>query len=84
MIYLGHFPEDGPTFPTPEGWSVVLEFERSPAEQGETADALVSFLVEGAPHGRLCPGRRFDYYVGLTKAASVEVGEPVEPREAGV
>jgi len=58
----------------PEGaWSVVLEFETSPATQGNPSRGLVHFLMFEAPHNRLRTGAHFALYAGSAKVADVEI-----------
>jgi hypothetical protein len=73
-IDMSYFEEDGP-WPPDEGWSVVLDFERSPMHQGTPSEGFVSFLVPNAPHERLRPGRRFEIRRGPHKVAEVVVGQ---------
>jgi hypothetical protein len=54
-------------------WSVVLEFDRSPAEQGSPSLAKARFLVEEAPQNWLQSGRKFELYEGPHKVADVEI-----------
>jgi hypothetical protein len=77
LVHPGHFTEDGPTWPTKEGWSIVLDFDRPPVEDPSASSARVSFLMDSAPHDRLRPGRLFDFYEGARKIAIVEVLEPL-------
>jgi hypothetical protein len=39
-----------------EGWSLICEFEMSPAKRGHPSTAHVQFFVDHAPHERLAPG----------------------------
>jgi hypothetical protein len=78
LVHPAHFVEDGPRWPTAEGWSVVLEFDAPPSIGATPSRARVSFLFPTAPHERLRPGRSFDYYMGLHKIARVDVGERIE------
>lgn len=65
---VSKWPEDSPG----SAWSVVLEFDRSPAEQGSPTPARIRFLVDDAPD-RLKPGRTFEIYEGRRKVADVQV-----------
>jgi hypothetical protein len=71
-VNIARFPEDGTTWPD-GAWSVVLEFETPPSQQGATSVGTVRFLAEDAPHDRLHAGRRFEVYEGTRHTASVEV-----------
>lgn len=53
-------------------WSVVLDFDRPPAEQGNPSSARARFLVNDAPD-LLVPGRKFELYEGRCKVAEVQV-----------
>jgi len=55
------------------GWSVVLEFDRPPAELGSPSPGVVRFLMEDAPHDRLRPGCKFELFAGSAKVADVEI-----------
>jgi hypothetical protein len=51
------------TPPQHEGWSMVCEFERPPAEQGNPSIARVHYPMSDAPHAKLTVGaslRRFE------------------------
>jgi len=56
-----------------EAWSIVLEFDEAPTDQGNPSMAKVRFLVEKAPVDRLRPGRAFALYEGKKKVATVEI-----------
>ena len=56
-------------------WSIVLEFDRSPAEQGSPSSARARFLVDEAPQDWLQPGRKFELYEGRRKVADVQIVE---------
>lgn len=56
-----------------DGWSVVLEFETPPSEQGSPSIGKVSFLVDEAPDEWLFPGQIFEMYEGKRMTAKVEV-----------
>src|SRR5690349_4103770 len=71
IVHPAHFSEDGPTWPTRESWSVVLQFDRPPVEDPSASSAVARFLMETAPHERLRPGRFFDFYEGARKIAVV-------------
>ena len=71
-IGIGRFDEDGPSWPD-GAWSVVCRFDEPPAEQGSPSVARVRFMVDGAPHERLVPGRRFGLYEGPTRVAEIEL-----------
>lgn len=57
-----------------EGWSIVLDFDESPAKQGSPSIAKVSFLSESGPKEWLKPGCTFELYEGPHKVADVEIG----------
>ena len=71
-VTISRFPDDGSNWPD-GAWSVVLDFETPPSEQGSPSIGEVSFLMENAPQGRLGVGQRFDLYEGLRRVAFVEV-----------
>ena len=56
-----------------EAWSIVLEFEIPPFEQGNPSIGKAGFLVEDAPFHRLQEGVKFELYEGAKKAAVVTV-----------
>ena len=57
-----------------EGWSLVCEFERPPAEQGSPSQALVHYLVPAAPHSQLVLGARLQLFERATgQTAEVEI-----------
>ncbi len=49
-----------------EGWSLVMRFDKPPAEQGNPSDAQVRFLVDEAPHAVLQPGRELRVFERAT------------------
>jgi hypothetical protein len=71
-VNIGHFPHDPVDWPD-GSWSVVLEFDAPPAEQGSPSYGTASFLVDEAPHEWLQPGSTFDVYEGTRHTASIEV-----------
>ena len=71
-VTIGKFPEDGPEWPD-GAWSVVLESDPPPSEQGSPSVGVASFLMANAPQDRLRVGQRFGLYEGRKKVASVEV-----------
>jgi hypothetical protein len=76
MIDPVWFVLDGEAGLEEEGWSLVVRFERSPAEQGNPSEAEVTFLVEDAPHERLTPGGQLKLFERGTRGlASVEILE---------
>jgi len=63
-------------------WSVVLDFDRPPAEQGSPSSARARFLADEAPEDWLQPGRKFELYEGRRKVADVQiVGQSAETRK---
>ena len=71
-VTIGRFPEEGPGWPD-GAWSVVIDFETPPAEQGNPSVGTASFLMEAAPQERLEQGTHFELYEGLSKVADVEL-----------
>jgi len=69
-ITVAKFEEDKDTWDK-EAWSVVLEFESSPAKQGNPSRGIARFLAENAPVERLKNGKNFEMYEGRTKVAEV-------------
>ena len=69
---VSRFEEDGAKWEK-EAWSIVLEFERSPLEQGTPSYGQARFLVEDAPVERLQTGRTFELFEGNKKVADVKV-----------
>jgi|SRR5687767_3455801 len=67
------YPEDGPTWPPADVWSVYIDFETPPANQGNPSIGMVHFPSSEAPHDRLQVGRSFDLYEGARKVARVEL-----------
>ncbi len=59
---------------TEDAWSLVCEFDVSPALQGTPSSARVQFYVEEAPHDRLGPGVRLHLFErGTQRYATVEI-----------
>lgn len=56
-----------------EAWSMVLEFDTPPTQQGYSCIGKAHFLANNAPNNRLQPGSRFELYEGKRKVAKVEV-----------
>lgn len=71
-VTISRFADDGPNWPD-GAWSVVIDFENAPSEQGSPSVGEASFLMENAPHERLHPGQRFELYEGLKRVAVVEL-----------
>ncbi len=69
---VSRFKKDASTW-WQEAWSIVLEFDQPPADQGNPSVATARFLVENAPVDRLQPGCAFELYEGKKKVAIVEV-----------
>lgn len=76
---ISRFHEDAGTW-WQEAWSIVLEFDEPPADQGNPSMARARFLVEKAPVDRLKPGRVFELYEGKRKVATVEVVSELAPQ----
>jgi len=74
IIAQSLFVEDGTKWQ--DGvWSVVLLFDRPPAEQTDRSpsEANVEFAFDTAPHERLHAGAWFSIHYGPVKVAEVEV-----------
>lgn len=71
-VTISRFPDDDDGWPD-GAWSVVLDFDTSPAEQGNPSYGRASFLMDTAPQDRLRAGQQFDLYEGLKKVATVEL-----------
>ncbi len=69
---VSRFQEDAESW-LREAWSIVLEFDVPPVDQGNPSMAKARFLVEPAPIDRLQPGRAFELYEGAKKVAIVEI-----------
>jgi len=69
---IARFPEDTGTW-LQEAWSIVLEFDKPPAAQGNPPMAKAQFLAGKAPVDRLKPDRAFELYEGKKKVAMVEI-----------
>lgn len=69
---VARFPEDSETWPD-EAWSVVVDFQTPPSQQGNPSLGEASFLVEDAPEGRLRAGMVFELFEGRHMTAIVEV-----------
>lgn len=54
-------------------WSLVVECESAPNEQGFETLGSVRFLVESAPHEILVAGFRFDFKDGANKIGTCEI-----------
>ncbi|MGH9626874.1 MAG: hypothetical protein ACRD7E_00700 [Bryobacteraceae bacterium] len=67
---IARFPDDGPEWPD-GAWTVVIEFDQSPDEQGNPSIGAAHFLMNSAPDDRL--NGVFELYEGLRKVADVEV-----------
>src|SRR2546427_509395 len=58
------------------GWSLMYRFDRPPREQGNPSMAVVRFMVDAAPHGRLTPGTSLHLFErGTQRFATVEILE---------
>lgn len=73
------FPEDVEKWPD-EAWSVVIEFEAPPSEQGNPSNGVVSFLADEAPIDRLRSGQVFELFEGSHMTAIVEVIDNLRDR----
>ena len=71
---VSRFTEDADSWLS-DAWSIVLEFDKPPSEQGNPSIGRASFLAEEAPVGRLQPGREFGLYEGRKKVAIAKVLE---------
>jgi hypothetical protein len=57
-----------------DAWSLVCEFDVSPALQGTPSSARVRFYVDEAPHDRLGPGvTLYIFERGTRRYATVEI-----------
>jgi hypothetical protein len=68
-------------------WSVVLEFNTPPNQQGSPSIGWARFLSSDAPQGRLKAGAKFQLFEGAKHVASVELiaddeGAPIRMRPA--
>lgn len=70
---VSRFVEDEAEWARIGGWTVVVEFDRAPAEQGNPSTGRVHFLREEAPHGRLQRGAAFDLFALRKHVGRVEV-----------
>ena len=74
-ITVAKFEEDKTSWEN-EAWSIVLEFENSPNQQGNPSKASAKFLMEDAPVERLKKiNSIFELYEGRTKTAEVKIIE---------
>ena len=69
---LARFTQDADTW-LQEAWSILLEFDEPPADQGNPSLAKARFLAEKAPGDRLQLGCAFALYEGHKKVAMVEI-----------
>jgi hypothetical protein len=69
---VAKFEEDKDTWEQ-EAWSIVLEFDNTPAKQGNPSRGTAKFLVENGPIERLVIGNRFEMYEGKVIVAEVEI-----------
>lgn len=69
---VSRFEEDAGSW-LRDAWSIVLEFDEPPSEQGNPSLATARFLVAESPVGRLKPGRKFELYEGKNRTALVEI-----------
>lgn len=56
-----------------EAWSIVLDFDETPAKQGNPSKGKARFLSDDAPHERLKEGDIFELYEGKEKIAIVKI-----------
>ena len=71
-ITIAKFEDDKDTWEQ-EAWSIVIEFSKPPAKQGNPSRGTARFLVENAPIERLGIGKRFEMYEGKEKVAEVQI-----------
>ncbi len=71
-ITVAKFDEDKHTWEK-EAWSIVLEFTKSPKEQGNPSKGTARFLVDNSPLDRLATGTAFEMYEGKMKVAEVTI-----------
>lgn len=71
-VTIARFPEDGPQWPD-GAWSVVLDFDVAPVDQGSPSRGSASFLMDTAPQDRLRSGARFELCEGRRKVADVRI-----------
>jgi hypothetical protein len=69
---VARFPEDAQTWPD-EAWSIVVDFQTPPSQQGNPSLGEAGFLVDDAPEGRLRAGTVFELFEGHRMTAIVEV-----------
>ena len=55
------------------GWTVVIEFEQPPTDQGNPSKGIAHFLREEAPHDRLGKPGAFELFQLKKRVAEVEV-----------
>jgi hypothetical protein len=56
-----------------EAWSIVLNFEIPPSQQGNPSKGYAKFLMPNAPLDKLFSGQLFQLYEGNVLVAKVEV-----------
>lgn len=59
-------------------WSLVIEFARRPGDS-LVVEAVVSFLMDDAPHHLLHPGGKFEIFEGSRKVGYGEVISVIDP-----
>lgn len=69
---IARFPDDSPDWPD-GAWTVVVDFDTPPSEQGNPSLGFARFLMENAPQHKLHAGSRFQLHEGLRRVATVEV-----------
>lgn len=70
---ISRFAEDGPDWIKKPKWSLLLQFETPPSEQGNPSIGFARFFVDDAPHEKLAPGVTFHLYEGPACVAEAEV-----------
>jgi hypothetical protein len=58
---------------TKEAWSIVLNFDVPPIQQGNPCKATMSFLVKEAPYEKLTKDSKFELYEGKNLVATVRI-----------
>ncbi len=71
-VTIARFADDGPEWPN-GAWSIVLDFDLPPVQQGNPSRGTASFLMETAPQDRLYRGATFELCEGRRKVADVKL-----------
>jgi hypothetical protein len=69
---ISKFEEDSQTW-FKSAWSIVLEFEVPPSQQGNPSFGRARFLSPDAPIERLKVGKEFELYEGNRRTAIVKI-----------